>query len=179
MGSEDYNIQPEYLGLPEHTIRVVLEWYEVKAAEDVGIRRNYESMKQGMTPQLDRSDEADIIGALGELAFAKGTNRYWQMEVNAKGRSGGDVGPIEVRTSNNPNHNLIVRFGDPEHKIYCFVLMNCDRLHYIVGWIRGRDAKKPLYLKRLPSGNHFVIPIEDLNDPMLLRTLDLTTRYGI
>lgn len=169
---QDYNILPEYLGLPDHTIRVVLEWYEVKLAEEVGLRRHYESMKRGMKPQLERDSEVDVLGALGEVAVAKGLNRYWQAEVNAKGRNGGDVGHIEVRTSSNPNHNLIVRNGDPEHKIYCLTLANTDKLFYIVGWIRGKDAKMEYYRKVLPSGSHYVVPVEDLKDPHLLKNLD-------
>lgn len=94
----------------------------------------------------------DIIGALGELAFAKGCNRFWSGSVGTY--KAGDVGEIQVRTCTKPGHCLIVREDDADDDRFVLVRMEegtrRPRFH-LVGWVYGREAKQPQY-RRAPVG---------------------------
>jgi hypothetical protein len=150
-------------------MNVNLEWYEVSRAALVGVSRNVEALRRGLQNRMQINDEwsIHILGALGECAFCKATNRYWSAGVNTF--KGGDVGDsIQVRTRSRHDYDLIVRDGDKDADV--FVLVTGGPTEFAVhGWMLGRDAKQPKYLANYGKhGDAFFVPKRDLNDAAAL-----------
>jgi hypothetical protein len=85
----------------EDYIRVELSWPEVALASQVGCRRMVEALRKALPDAYGCTGEDGwthhVQGAMGEMAFAKATGRYWDGSVNTF-KAGGDVGTIQVRT---------------------------------------------------------------------------------
>ena len=141
-----------------------LEWFELSRAALVGVSRNVEAMRKGCVNRMPISDEwgIHILGALGEAAFAKGTNRYWNGGVNTF--KGSDVGKnIQVRTRSQHSYELIVRRADHDSDIYVLVTGG-PQVFVLRGWMLCSDAKQDKYLAN--HGNHgeaFFVPQCDLH----------------
>jgi hypothetical protein len=146
-------------------MRVTLEWFEVSRAALVGVSRNVEAIRKGLhnaRPTRESDWHVHILGALGECAFAKATNRYWNGSVNTF-KSGGDVGDaIQVRTRSQSYYDLIVRAEDRDSDVY--VLVTGGPHDFVVrGWLLAGDAKKPQYHKDYGGyGEAFFVPQSDL-----------------
>jgi hypothetical protein len=135
-------------------MNVNLEWFEVSRAALVGVARNVEALRKGLQnarPTNEKDWDIHILGALGECAFAKATNRYWNGSVNTF-KSGGDVGEvIQIRTRSKHHYDLIVRDEDKDSDL--FVLVTGGPHEFVVhGWMRAKDAKKDEY--RQDYGNY-------------------------
>lgn len=125
-------------------MNVRLEWFEVSRAALVGVSRNVEAMRKGCQETLKKSTDewsAHILGACGECAFAKATNRYWNGSVNTF-KAGGDVGDnIQIRTRSKHNYDLIVRDNDKDGDV--FVLVTGGPHEFTIhGWIPAAEAKQ-------------------------------------
>lgn len=145
---------------------VNLEWYEVSRAALVGVSRNVEALRKGLQSARSIADDklwgVHILGALGECAFCKVTNRYWSGSVNTF--KGGDVGEnIQIRTRSKHDYDLIVRESDKDSDV--FVLVTGGPTDFFVhGWMLGRDAKDPKW--RANHGGHgqaYFVPKGALN----------------
>lgn len=152
-------------------MKVILEWYELLFAASVGIRRNIEALEKKL-PDLYGFDQNEwqthIEGACGEMAFAKGTGRYWSGSINTF-RNGGDVGSIQIRTRSKPNYDLIVRPNDRDEDIFVLVIGNAPAFS-IIGWIRAKNAKRDEWLQT--HGNRppaYFVPQSRLHDIVILR----------
>lgn len=131
--------------------QVVLTWYEVAMASEMGRLRQVVSIAKGL-PDSHGFQGAGwnehIEGACAELSVAKALGIYWNGSVNNFG--GPDLihpikGNIQVRLAGNHGH-LIVRPGDSITDIW--VLVTGKAPNYVIhGWILGANAKKPEYLK--------------------------------
>jgi len=155
-------------------MRVRLAWYEQHFAAQVGVLRHTLALKEGRADSAGLSRDADgwslhIEGAMGEMSYAKATNRYWNGSVNTFKRDG-DVGRIQVRTRSQPTYELIVRPDDRDDDEFVLVRGRSGEYH-VVGRIEGRHAKRPEWLKthgnRSPA--YFVpdwalAPIEGVSD---------------
>lgn len=152
-------------------MRVQLEWYEVSRAALVGVSRNVEALRRGCQERLKGSDESwerHVLGALGECAFAKGTNRYWSGSVNTF--KAPDIGAnIQVRTRSKSSYDLIVRDSDADADVY--VLVTGGPAEFVIhGWMRAKDAKNPQF--RTNHGGYgaaYFVPQSALNpiDPLV------------
>lgn len=124
-------------------MNVSLEWFEVSRAALVGVSRNVEAMRKGCAEKLkggDESWERHVLGALGECAFAKATNRYWSGSVNTF--KAPDIGGnIQIRTRSKHSYDLIVRDSDSDSDVFVLVTGGPQtfRVH---GWMRAADAKQ-------------------------------------
>ena len=124
--------------------------------------RNVEALRKGCQPRLNSHINGDewsihILGACGECAFAKGTNRYWSAGVNTF--KGSDVGAnIQIRTRSRHDYDLIVRHGDRDDDI--FVLVTGGPQTFLIhGWIKCSDAKQPQFLANYGDhGEAFFVP---------------------
>lgn len=121
---------------------------EVYLASIVGLRRRIASLSGGFRERRGIGEKSNaeqwfvnIIGAMGELAFAKISNLYWPASVNAH-KEDPDVFPSwQVRTRERESADLIVRKDDPDH--FNYVLMTgSDPIFHFRGWINGKDAKQ-------------------------------------
>ena len=127
---------------------VTLEWYEIQMAADVGVRRNVEALSKNRRRSFEgglSTWDAHILGACGEMAFAKAFGLYWEAGVNTF-KAGGDVCAVEVRTRSRHDYELIVRDNDPDGRVFFLVTggPNTFRLH---GWIKSEEARRPEWRK--------------------------------
>lgn len=132
-------------------ITVRLTWSEVLIGATIGVQRQLEALTQGR-PDAHGFDGSDgwtkhIEGACGELAAAKVLDLHWGGTVNTF-KEGGDVGEhIQVRTRSRLDYDLLVREDDPDDAVFVLVVGQVPTFQ-VVGWIRGRDAKRPEWVKR-------------------------------
>jgi hypothetical protein len=145
-------------------VKVRLEWFEISRAALVGVSRNVEALRKGCVNRMPINDEwsIHILGALGECAFAKASNRYWNGSVNTF-KAGGDVGEtIQVRTRRDHNWDLIVRNDDKSDDVY--VLVTGGPQDFVVrGYVSGSDAKQDCF--KADHGGHgeaFFVPQDKL-----------------
>ena len=147
-----------------HPSDVTLTWYEVSVAIHLVGLRHTESLRNNMKDQhgyKGRDMQDNLYGMLGEIAFAKITNKYFPMTVNTFKEA--DIGiNWQVRTvGSNNNRDLIVRPADPsKHKYVLVEIIKSPSTHYDVasnhtyqatihGWIEGTTAKDNKYLSSL------------------------------
>lgn len=80
------------------------------------------------------------IGCLGEMALAKGLNRYWS-GAGQGFHDDDDVGGLQARATKHPDGCLLVRKDDADDAPY-FCLIGEDGTYDIVGWAYGYEAKR-------------------------------------
>lgn len=147
-------------------MKIKLEWYEVASCAEVGLRRRIEAIRKGIkdAPGFNRQDKwaIDIEGACGEMAAAKAIAKYWGAGVNTF--HAGDVGPFQVRTSRSSRPMLVVRTqNDPQDT---FILVMGEAPHFeVAGWIKGREAMRKKYLRKLDPRRPevYAVPPADLH----------------
>ena len=139
---------------PKKKIHLNLRWYEVSVAIHLVGLRHTESLRKGMKDKhgyKGRDLQDNFYGMLGEIAFAKATDKYFPMSVNTF--KDADVGiHWQVRTvGSNNNRDLIVRPNDPDKHKYVLVEISktmhpCLYKATIHGWVEGITAKDNQYL---------------------------------
>lgn len=130
-------------------IETTLSWFEVEMGVGVGLRRMMASLRDDRKPVYAAASAkfspADswfihILGACGEMAFAKATNTYWDGSVNTFSR--GDVGRVQVRTRQSHGADLFIRPKDSDTEVFVLVTGTPPTFR-IVGWALGEWAKRP------------------------------------
>jgi hypothetical protein len=128
-------------------ITVTLTDYELRLAAFVGQTRNAEAIALGLRDTAGFTGghahglQLHILGAAGELAFAKACDRYWGGSTGTF-RTEGDVGSIEVRTRSRDDYDLLVRANDKPDSFYVLVTGAMPTFK-VWGYITGADAKRP------------------------------------
>lgn len=140
-------------------MNVHLNPFELWLAGMVGSKRQIEAIRQNLPDRHGYDGDGWSIhteGAAGEMAFAKAVGLYWNGSVNTFKREGDVVG-YEVRTRSRHNYELIIRPNDPDDRIYVLVTGRSPDFR-VVGWIRGRDGKRPEWLRTYGNrpAAHFV-----------------------
>jgi hypothetical protein len=152
------------------TIPVELTWYEQIAAAQVGLLRQIESLRLGKKShtQGEANWSINIEGALGEKAFAKGTNRYYSGSVNTF-KEGGDVGSIQVRTRSKTGYELYCNERDRDADQFVLLIGSMGK-YEILGWAYGHEIKQPEHLKKLTAYSRpaYFIPTSKLRNPQEL-----------
>lgn len=154
---------------------VVLEWYEIQMGVGVGTSRNIQAqlLKKKATKVGKSLWEAHISGALGELAFAKQQNCFFNGSVNTfKGLE--DVNGFEIRTRTRGKYgaDLIIRTNDADERIFVLVEDQSPAFH-IKGWIKAADAKIEEYWRETRNGpDCWFVPEDRLNPIETLPTGD-------
>ena len=126
-------------------MNVRLTWYEVRQAALVGVDRYVRALKDGREDAHGLEQKgADglalhVLGAAGELAFAKATNRFWSGSIDTF--SNPDVGAIQVRTRSKHDYELLVRVKDDDEAIYVLVTGQIPEFR-VRGWMFGKEAKR-------------------------------------
>jgi len=136
------------------SISVTLTPLELDLAMHVACQRNRDGIQANADNAKHGNDagslELHLRGALGELALAKATNRYWS-GAGVGYHDEEDVGHVQVRVTQHLDGCLIVRPGDG-HADQPWVLVTGSYPDYtVVGWIIGRDARQGRFL-RDPNG---------------------------
>ena len=134
----------------------------------VGIWRHLAALTKNCVNKHGASEEngwqIHIIGAHGELVFAKGMGFYWDFSVN-KFRMGGDVGDIQVRTRSKLWHELKINHEDRNDDLFVLVLGLAPDF-YIGGCMYGREAKQTKGWLKEHGGREeaFFVPQANLHD---------------
>lgn len=129
-------------------IRISLSWNEVSIAARVGTMRHCEALRAGKKDSFGFKGDGwgqHIEGACGEMAVAKACGVYWLPTVNTY-KTGADVASWQVRTRSAPGYELLVRPSDPDDAPFVLARGRCPD-YQVVGWIMGRDAKRPEWLQ--------------------------------
>jgi hypothetical protein len=126
----------------EDYIRVELSWPEVALASQVGCRRMVEALRKALPDAYGCTGEDGwthhVQGAMGEMAFAKATGRYWDGSVNTF-KAGGDVGTIQVRTRSEAWYDLLIRPDARPEDIYVLV-RGTGPAFEVAGWCFAGDV---------------------------------------
>ena len=147
--------------------QIALSWHEVRLAAEVGVARNVVALSRGWTPHQPGACpplwQAHIVGAIGELAFAKATNRYWTGDPAGPPDKVGDVGSgLQVRACDRPNGSLILHDHDDDDHRFVLVTGGPCTLD-LAGWVLAREVKRPeFWRKDVPEPAYFV-PARDLH----------------
>lgn len=165
-------------------MKVRLTEFELFQAAIVGCRRNIESLGSTHHQHGKKSLgwEINVEGAAGEIAFAKYMGWYWSGSINTF-KTGGDVMDFEVRTrilkkkgeqgylDEEWMYDMIVRPDDKDESSYVMVLGRAPN-YEVIGWLPGRDAKRPEYLK-----NHGGRPYAHFVPQSVLRPIEELKEY--
>jgi hypothetical protein len=130
-------------------VDIMLKPYELMLGAHVGMMRRVRSVELGCKDHHGipgKTWEYDLLGAIGEMAIAKLTDRFWEGTVNTF-KNQGDVGEWEVRTTESHTNKLIVRPEDPDDSIFWFVSTESITIYRVHGWILGSDAKQKVWEK--------------------------------
>lgn len=154
-------------------VAVTLSRDEGQIAQWVGRRRHENARAAGRANRhgLDSDPEAmlkaDVAGAMAELAFAKGTGRYWSPSLDGAD-AGGDVGEIGVRSSAREDACLILHPGDDPHRYYALVTGRAPTLT-VRGWLNGWEAQQDRFWREKVAGRPaFFVPQDKLHPADLL-----------
>jgi hypothetical protein len=154
--------------------RVELSTEEIRAAALAGVMRTVSVLQRAIVNQqcakvcascgrseLDLRWTFDIQGAIGELAVAKWSGRYWTGLSFVKGES--DVVGLEVRFTPREDGDLILRDRDPDDAVYVLVtgaLVGPRPSLTLRGCLWSRDGKIPEFR----SGDCWRVPQKRLID---------------
>lgn len=133
-------------------------------------QRNRANVKRGSKEAhgaAGRRLDYNIVGALGELAFARWLGATWE-GYTPYTYGARDVAGFEIRSVEHPTHNLLLHDNDKPSAPYVLMVGQVDRWH-IAGWIRGRDGMDPRWFT--DKGNDrpaYFIPPSALRPPETL-----------
>ncbi len=148
---------------------VTLEWFEVQAAAQVGLSRQFHSLKAGMKNRIANVPQANewgthIEAAASELAAAKALNRYWDFSVNTF--KAGDIGDnLQIRLATRGTDSLILRAGDNPNHIYLLVIGQIPTFR-LAGWAFGKDAMNPIFVRNPNAGTPAYFMPQSLLQPI-------------
>lgn len=147
--------------------KVTLEDHELKVAAHVAFDRGYQSLMAGLRNVNGGNNDPflrHVYGALGECAFAKFINAYWDGSLGRFKGMGDDVSAFQVRTRSG-RLPLILRPTDKDEDIFVLVCMaGTMREWEVIGWIKGGDGKRVGRLVNMQGGQRYQVEIERLND---------------
>jgi hypothetical protein len=129
------------LTLPELSTALNAAWMRIVASAAQGL--NHKSTYS--RPMVRRIHE-EFIGACGEMAVAKAAGAFFIPSVNTFHRVPDCLGDCEVRSTDIETGSLIVRDNDSDDRKFVLAIVSDDTVK-IAGWLFGRDAKKPEWLR--------------------------------
>lgn len=125
-------------------MKVQLTWAEMLHGAQIGVMRQLKALSNGSRPGYGLKglgwNEA-VLGALGELAFSKALNLYWDNMYSSKPNRRPDVGGYEIKTVSDPSHRLVIRDNTPDDVRVALVVCEGD-VFTIPGWIEGFKGKQ-------------------------------------
>lgn len=134
------------------SVVVTLTPIEHQLAYVAGNRRYDESVSRGRKDAHGLNSDRDglaihVLGAAGELAFAKWRGLYWGGHCNSF--KGPDLGAnIQVRTRSLHRYDLIVRRDDDPDSVFVLVTSESSLEYHLHGWCWGKEAMKDEFLAK-------------------------------
>lgn len=86
-----------------------------------------------------------VIGAIGEIAFAKYADRFFVPQINTFHNIPDCFADIEVRASD-ANKTLITRDDDDPRRRYVKVMTNGNTA-WVIGWLFGHETRQAKYFR--------------------------------
>ena len=120
------------------------------------------------------------VASGAEMAFAKVTGMFWQAHTSGPD-DGGDVGAVNVRSSEFAACHLTVYPKDDDWRVYALVTRpaKAGATFHFVGWMFGMEAKQEKYWAATGKEGRspgFFVPQGDLRDPLGLDVSHLYQR---
>lgn len=125
------------------TLVAVERFLEMRA---LGVAPNAWGKPQSLVETLAR----DILGACGEEAFSKLTDRYFHGHVNKFHQVADVSAAYEVRTTDQEDGSLIIRSYDDDDRFFVLVVGMIPTFR-VVGFIQAGEAKQEKWV-RAPHG---------------------------
>jgi hypothetical protein len=156
-------------------IVVRLSAAEIFSAASIGLMRQVSAIQSG---SKDRGGavrdpwQCHIEGAMAELALCKALGVHWIASINAHSQP--DVGRLEVRVRPVDSWDLILRRKDRPEASYV-LLCGANGVYRLVGWIKGSDGQRALYLRDPTGGERepaFFVP-QTMLTPITPETLEV------
>lgn len=143
---------------------VTLEESELQIALFVAMLRHANCCSRGQRNSYGLANDSDGLqndadGCLGEFAFAKAFNRFWNGKIGHV--TNGDVGKVEVRSTRRPDGRLILHPEDLDDGRYVLARINRNRVD-LRGWIYGKDGKQQQFWVTSVGRPAFFVPDEAL-----------------
>lgn len=135
-------------------LEVTLTREELLIAANAGAVRRIEGILRKRRDYFQQGDrwERDIVGAMAEMAVAKGRGSYWTGLGDHTVAA--DVGTrAQVRSSTRRDASLTIY--PPDDDSQAFVLVTCEiPVFRIVGWVWGREAKQEKFWRAFENNRH-------------------------
>jgi hypothetical protein len=159
-------------------IKVKLEPFEVQLAFENSTKRYIENLKQGKgfsygyQGGFEKQITDGVLGSLGEVAFAKGLNRYFNGSYSdsyARYTDSDMQDSIEIRSQKRKDNNfLLIRPNEKKAK-YVLVIHEGDFEFSIMGWFSYKEDNEEMskrltdfgYSNRPPA---YRVNINELNN---------------
>jgi hypothetical protein len=143
---------------------ITLDENDIRLAAHVAFDRGWASFIQGS--KNVNGGEKDpfyrhVIGALGEVAFAKWADLYWDGSIGRFRGMGGDVGKFQIRARQG-YLPLIIRPTDGDQDVFVLVCKVTPITWDVYGWTRGMIGKQRGKVERMQGGPRYLV------DPSLL-----------
>lgn len=119
---------------------VTLNEEEMALGVKLGTERWLESRKMGLT--TTSSSSLDIFGSQGEIACAKALNIEFEGNLNSFKNPDLKYMNIQVRATVYKMGRLIIKRNDDPSHIYILVQSKGGNKFAVVGWIKGKEAKR-------------------------------------
>jgi hypothetical protein len=148
-------------------IHVYLTPIEIRFAESIGTWRQMQRDRAGHANAHGSVGGADdhVLGALGELAYAKGTQAY-PSGLFLPMSEDDDVGGVQVRTRRRHSYDLYLWENDDDLATFALVTTEDGIYFRIHGAIQGKDAMIPKWWREagnpFPRVSCYVIPQSEL-----------------
>lgn len=155
-------------------ITVTLDTHNLRQAAHVAFDRGWQSFIAGMADKNGGKNDPflrHVIGALGEVAFAKAMNLYYDGSIGRFAGMGNDVGAFQIRTRS-ADLPLILRPTDKDDDIFVLVYRGEDMTKWtLAGWIRGFEGKRIGKYANMDGGTRYLVDKSLLNS---ISELDVT-----
>lgn len=152
-------------------LEVDLDEFEVRQGVMAAMERRLLAMRR-RRPQLHGADarnnewQIEVMGCLAEMAVAKYLDRFWVGATNRSLKSlPGDVGVVQVRSTQHHDGHLIVYGTDPDAAPFVlaivgstFVADTANLRVRLAGWTTGEAAKANAAPRKGYTGNEFWVP---------------------
>ena len=124
-------------------IEITLTRDELEIGSAIGVRRQIDNLLAGRVHKYlapyENGWEFHIHGALGEMAFAKWRNQYWN--GNLGNFKAADVGRVQIRTTPYATGHLLLHPDDRDSDPFILVTCHAMPRFRLRGWLWAREGK--------------------------------------
>lgn len=153
-------------------VKIGLTVDEMEQGRDLGLTRFRDSRYRGLTLEfVDTNNEADILGAQGEMVVAKWLGLDFVPTVGTFKKPDIDGTDLQVRTTKYSTGGLPIKPNDNPNHRYILVVGKHAPEFSIVGWCWGFEAIAWAETKTSHNGQEFRVVTQDKLRPM--ETFDL------